>query len=91
MFGITPISSQFYEKLRHQFTMKKVLWSCYILVFFILVAVAFSPLTIPSGNPNPQLFGMPRTLWVGLIISILFVLLTILAATVGPQKNEDND
>lgn len=50
------------------------------IIFFILVGVAFSPLAISEDQMSPWFLGMPRTLWVGISISIGFLILIVATA-----------
>ncbi|MBA7547807.1 hypothetical protein ES705_40245 [subsurface metagenome] len=54
-----------------------------------LGCITFTPMVIPYGTHEPALFSLPYTLWTGLIIALLFVLLTYLATRVHPGKEED--
>lgn len=66
--------------------MRRALWRvCYVSVILVS-AVAFSPLVIPSGVSEPALLGMPRTLWTGIVITGLLVLLTYAATHVYPPE-----
>ena len=67
---------------------KKLIWKLCIVGFFILSAITFSPIVIPYGVIKPILFGFPRTLWMGILISIMFILLTLLGAYSINNKND---
>ncbi len=60
--------------------MNKKVWLFYFSIFLVLIAVTFSPLVIPSGVATPWVLGMPRTLWAGILISVLLAVLTLFAA-----------
>ena len=49
-------------------------------LFLGIVIFTFSPVVIPSGESGPWLFGMPRTLWMGIGISFCLAFLTLWAA-----------
>lgn len=68
-----------------------MLWrACYLSVM-LLSGVAFTPLVIPSGEIQPLVFGMPRTLWAGILVTGLLVLLTFAATRVyPPESNPDS-
>ena len=57
--------------------------------FFIIIAVTFSPVVIPEKITTPWIFGMPRTLWAGIVVSFSLLLLTLFAAYI--LKNEEDD
>ncbi len=50
------------------------------VLFLILTGITFSPLIISPNMIEPRFLGMPRTLWAGILISICFLLLTLVAA-----------
>ena len=52
--------------------------------------VSFTPLVIPKGQSKPFLMGIPYTMWMGFLVSIFFVLLTLLVSlTHKEKKNAD--
>jgi hypothetical protein len=67
-------------------------WNLCIVGVLILCIVTFTPLVIPRGVYEPMLFGIPYTLWVGMIIAVSLVFLTYLATKVHPGNiKEVND
>ena len=60
-----------------------------IVLAVILGIITFTPLVMPYGIHKPTLFHLPYTLWTGLIVALLFVLLTYIAISVHPGKGED--
>ncbi len=51
-----------------------------------LASLAFMHRVIPEGVTEPYLFGMPRTLWISMLISLsIYVVLVI--AMVTSEKN----
>jgi len=65
---------------------RRTLWRvCYTGVVLVSAA-AFTPLVIPSGVMEPALLGMPRTLWAGIVVTGLLVLLTYAATHVYPPE-----
>ena len=60
-----------------------------IVLAVILGIITFTPLVMPYGIHEPTLFHLPYTLWTGLIVALLFVLLTYIAISVHPGKGED--
>jgi integral membrane sensor domain MASE1 len=65
----------------------------HIFLFFLLVGVTFSPLVIPEGVDTPWLFGMPRTLWAGILVSLCLLGLTLASAIklIKDSKHETKD
>ena len=64
-------------------------WRICCVVAFGLMALAFSPLILATGQSGPELFGIPRTLWSGIAISIAFVLLTLIGSKVHPDRESN--
>ena len=60
-----------------------------IVLAIILAIVTFTPMVMPYGIHKPTLFFLPYTLWTGLIVALLFVLLTYIAIRIHPGKGED--
>ena len=68
---------------------KTMYWKICVVVAIFLTAITFTPLVIPAGEYQPELFGMPYTLWVSILITILLVLLTFIGTLVHPGRNSD--
>lgn len=67
---------------------KKTYWKWLLDAMAIIAFIAtFSPLVIPQNESAPFLFGIPYTMWMGILVSIFFVLITYLASTL----NKEND
>lgn len=56
------------------------------LVAIGLVVATFSPLIIPTNESNPSWYGIPFTLWVSFLISVIFVVLAYLVSIVNKEK-----
>lgn len=73
--------------------MKTKIWHTCKIMAIIISILAFTPFVIPEKIFEPILFGLPRTLWIGLLISLLFIILTAIGYFAGPdnlnQKNND--
>ena len=63
-------------------------YSALIVLAVILSIITFTSLVIPYETHEPSLFYLPYTLWTGLIVALLFILLTYLATRVHPGKEE---
>ncbi len=63
--------------------LKRILDALAILTFL----ATFSPLVIPQNKTVPFLVGMPYTMWIGLLISVLFILLAYLVSKVQKAEN----
>lgn len=68
---------------------KTFYWKLCVVAVIFLTAITFTPLVIPAGDYQPELFGMPYTLWVTILITILLVLLTFIGTLVHPGRNSD--
>lgn len=55
----------------------------------LLSIITFTPLVIPYGVYEPQLLGMPRTLWVGILLTILLVIVTYFAGRYAPDDFDE--
>lgn len=66
-------------------------WRICIFLAVLLTILTFTPLVIPQEIYKPQLLGFPYTLWMTILITILFVVLTFAGSRVHPgrQNNED--
>lgn len=62
--------------------MKKTLWFICIILFIATAVITFSPLVIAYKETKPLLWGMPRTLWLGILSSLIFIFITLLGANV---------
>ena len=56
---------------------------------FFCTAIQFSPWILEENKQDPYLFGMPFTLWFGILISLLLVLLTALGGYVFSRLKSD--
>jgi hypothetical protein len=65
---------------------KQVYWKiCCSLAIFISL-LTFTPLVMPHGIINPQIFSLPYTFWTGIIIAVALVTLTYIGARVHPKE-----
>ena len=65
------------------------IYSILIMLAVILGIITFTPVVMPYGKHEPTLFHLPYTLWTGLIVALLFVLLTWLSIRIHPGKEEE--
>ncbi|MDN5211727.1 hypothetical protein QQ020_06685 [Fulvivirgaceae bacterium BMA12] len=69
---------------------KSLYWIICRIAALMLVVITFTPLVMPAGTHGPALWGMPYTLWTGIIVSILLVLLTFIGTRIHPgRKNSE--
>jgi hypothetical protein len=64
------------------------IWRLCCLCSILLSFLAFTPVVIPSKTIEPFVFGMPRTLWAGLLISLGLMVVTIVGACVADSEEE---
>lgn len=48
---------------------------------------SFSPLVTPEYVTEPYIIGLPYTLWVGLLVSFLFIILAYLVSIIYKEEN----
>ena len=58
------------------------------LQLLLIIAITFSPLVIAPGKINPFLFGLPYTLWMGILLTIVLVVITLIAGNALPNDEE---
>jgi len=71
----------------------KRIWTIVRIALIVLSILVFTPLVIPKGVYTPELFGMPYTLWVGMVIYFSFLILILIGVFVHSKifKEEEND
>jgi hypothetical protein len=67
---------------------KNIRWRLCRAAAITLAVLSFSPLVIPPGRHEPMLWGMPYTLWMGILMSMALVGLAWLGARVHPGREE---
>ena len=60
-----------------------------IILAMVLGILTFTPAVMPYGKFNPTLLHLPYTLWTGIIVALLFVLLTWFSVRIHPGNKED--
>jgi len=63
----------------------KRIWTIVRIAIFVISVLIFTPLVIPKGVYTPELFGMPYTLWVGIVIYFAFISLIIIGVSVHSE------
>jgi len=69
---------------------RNYLWYLCILAALVLVVMTFTPLVTPAHKYKPELFGLPYTLWTGMLVSILLVMVTIASAFTHPGSKRND-
>ena len=63
-------------------------WYLVVSAVVVLTVITFTPVVTPVGQYKPELFGIPYTLWTGIIVAILIVGLTLYGSTIGPGSRK---
>ncbi len=72
-------------------TTRRLLWILCCIIAVSLLVLTFTPVIIPQGQHEPELLGMPYTLWTGILLSMTMVGITFLATLVHPGREETNE
>ena len=67
---------------------KQIYWRICQLSAVLLMLSTFTTFVIPPGTFAPSISGMPYSLWLGILISILLVVLTFIATKVHPDRKK---
>lgn len=67
----------------------KTAWYVLIACAVLLTIITFTPFVIPQGVHKPELMGMPFTLWLTILITIVYVVLTFIGTRVHPGNDKD--
>ena len=67
---------------------RKTLWGLCCATAILLAIIGYSPLVIPPGQYKPMVLGMPYTLWTGILVTLLLVLVTFLGTLVHPGQED---
>ena len=65
-------------------------WRTCCLLAVLLATLTFTPIVLVPNEIEPILMGMPRTLWLGMLISFGFFLLTLWGAFILTRQNESD-
>lgn len=66
----------------------KQIWNLCKVGVVIITALTFTPLVTPSGGHEPTLIGMPYTLWMTIVVTLILLGLTWIGTAVHPGRNE---
>jgi len=70
---------------------KPVLWNCCCSIVVALSILCFSPIVLKPGVHTPELLGLPRTLWLGILIAFALVAVTLVGGIVHPANDSETD
>ncbi len=65
-------------------------WKLCVALVITLSGLTFTPLVMPAGRFQPELFGIPYTLWVSFLLTVSLVLLTYIGTRVHPGRNDES-
>ena len=68
---------------------KRLAWHLCIAAMILLSVLAFTPLIIPEGTFSPTIAGVPRTIWAGIALYIVMVVITYIGTRVHPDNKTD--
>jgi len=69
---------------------RKRIWRfCQWGVVFLSV-ITFTPLVIPANTYLPKLFGLPYTLWAGMLLTLGYTVLILIGISVHPGATQNN-
>lgn len=68
---------------------KDFIWKLCCGFILLLIILTFTPVIIPAGVDSPYFMGMPYTLWAGILLSFLFLVVTVLGSLVHPGRDAD--
>jgi len=66
---------------------RKWIWRALCAIAILLTLLALSPLVMPKGQHRPELAGLPYTLWMGILVSVLLVAITYLGTLFHPGRD----
>jgi hypothetical protein len=69
---------------------RQLYWRICCGLAILLMVLAFSPVFIPTGVIHPKFLGMPYTLWSGIMLCFLMVVITYFATLVHPGREEES-
>jgi hypothetical protein len=72
-------------------TPNRRIWRICIAVVAVIVLITYTPVIIPADRINPSFLGFPYTLWMGITLTIILVILTYIGSKVFPSQNEEED
>jgi hypothetical protein len=67
---------------------KSLYWKLCIAGVVLLSILTFTPIVMPQGVADPELLGVPRTLWASILTYIGIVILTYIGTKVYPGAED---
>jgi hypothetical protein len=70
---------------------KKAYWRVCAAIVILLTGLGFTPVMIPGGVYEPMILGLPYSLWVSFLITVVLVVLTYIGSRVHPGSDEGEE
>ena len=67
---------------------KSIIWKFCCSTVLAIAVLTFTPLVTPDHQFEPSLWGMPYTLWVGLLVTLILLFITIIGSLVHPGSED---
>lgn len=69
----------------------KLYWRVCITSVLVIVVLGYTPLMLPEGKYQPMLLGIPFTLAIGFLATVLLVFITYIGAKVHPGSDREEE
>ncbi len=66
-------------------------WKVCIACVLVIVVLGYTPLMLPEGKYQPMILGIPFTLAIGFLATVLLVVLTYIGAKVHPGSDDQGE
>jgi len=66
----------------------KTYWRVCVGIVIVLTVLGYTPLMIPKGIYKPMIFGLPYSLWLSFLITVILVVMTYIGSRVHPGRDE---
>jgi hypothetical protein len=70
---------------------RNIIWKLCQWGVLLLSIITFTPLVIPENIYLPELFGLPYTLWMGMLLSFCFTCLILIGINVHPGATKNKE
>jgi hypothetical protein len=67
----------------------KRIWQLCVAAVILIIIFTFSPMVIAPGKVSPVLFGLPYTLWMGILLTIALVVITLIGGNAITNDEEE--
>ena len=69
---------------------RKLIWKLCQWGVVLLSVITFTPLVIPAYTYLPEIFGLPYTLWMGILLSLGYTVLILIGIRVHPGATQND-